>query len=119
MPFRRRRAVAGAVLLLAGCTSGAQPADNPVITTTQTLTSSSPAPTYHPVPDRAVAPLPFGASTPKGEVDRRCPYIRTGLNQDNTYGGSGNVADIEGDRIYRTTVLTGLKPVGCRWYFYA
>ncbi|MEO6885798.1 MAG: hypothetical protein ABI232_05865 [Jatrophihabitantaceae bacterium] len=30
-----------------------------------------------------------------------------------------NVADIEGDHVYRTTVLTGLKPVGCRFYFYA
>src|SRR5690348_4397225 len=72
------------------------------------------------MPDRAVAPLPFGAKTPKGEVERRCPYIRTGLNEDQSYGGNGdNVADIEGDRIYRTTVLTGFKPVGCRWYFYA
>ena len=29
------------------------------------------------------------------------------------------MADIEGDHVYRTTVLTGLKPVGCRFYFYA
>jgi hypothetical protein len=29
------------------------------------------------------------------------------------------MADLEGDRIYRTTVLTDYRPVGCRFYFYA
>jgi putative component of membrane protein insertase Oxa1/YidC/SpoIIIJ protein YidD len=28
------------------------------------------------------------------------------------------MADLEGDRVYRTTVLTDLKPVGCRFYFW-
>ena len=61
--------------------------------------------------------LPPGAALPLGEKERRCPYIRTGLNQD--AGGAVNMADLEGDRIYRTTVLTAYRPVGCRFYFYA
>ncbi len=39
------------------------------------------------------------------------------MNQDENTGV--NLADIEGDRVYRTTVLTGYKPVGCRFYFIA
>jgi hypothetical protein len=48
-----------------------------------------------------------GQPLPAGQVDGTCPYIAT---QD--------AADIEGDRIYRTSVLTTLKPVGCRFYFW-
>jgi hypothetical protein len=29
------------------------------------------------------------------------------------------MADLEGDRVYRTTVLTTMNPVGCRFYFWA
>ena len=122
--MRRGWVAAGLVVsvVCAGCSSSNQPVDNPVIsttTTTTTRTSTQPATPYHPKPDRAVAPLPYGAKAPKGEVDKRCPYIKTGLNQDSSYVPGTNVADIEGDRIYRTTVLTRLPPVGCRLYFYA
>jgi hypothetical protein len=58
-----------------------------------------------------------GAGPRAGEKDGRCPYIRTGLNEGSD--GGVNMADLEGDRIYRTTVLTDLRPVGCRFYFYA
>jgi hypothetical protein len=64
-----------------------------------------------------VKPLPPGHRTRKGEKDGKCPYIKSGLNE--TSGGGVNLADIEGDRVYRTTVLTKYKPVGCRFYFYA
>jgi hypothetical protein len=64
-----------------------------------------------------VRPLPPGSTAPKGEKDRPCPYIRAGLNVDG--GGGVNLADLEGDRVYRTTVLSGYHPVGCRFYFYA
>jgi len=115
----RRAIVAVGLVLIGGCSSSTT-VDDPVITTTVTSTSAPPPPAFHPTADRAVAPLPSGAKAPKGQIDKRCPYIRTGLNQDNSYGGSGvNVADIEGDRIYRTTVLTTYKPVGCRFYFFA
>jgi hypothetical protein len=64
-----------------------------------------------------VHPLEPDAKPRTGEREERCPYIRTGLNQD---AGSGvNLADLEGDRIYRTTVLTTYRPAGCRFYFYA
>jgi hypothetical protein len=66
-----------------------------------------------------VRPLPPGAHPGRGEKDHRCPYIKTGLNQDYDYSGGVNLADLEGDRVYRTTVLTKLHPVGCRFYFYA
>jgi hypothetical protein len=83
-------------------------------TTTETVTST---PTYHLPLERFVHALAPGARPQRGEVERRCPYIRTGLNMDPT--SAPNVADIEGSRIYRTTVLHTLHPVGCRFYFYA
>lgn len=87
---------------------------------TRTLTGTRPptgGPGFTPAPARTVPPLAPGQQPRKGEVDRACPYIRTGLNEGP--GGGVNLADIEGDRVYRTTVLTGYKPVGCRFYFYA
>lgn len=56
-----------------------------------------------------------GTPAPAGERDAPCPYIRTGVDEDPT--DEPNVADIEGNRIHRTTVLTGLRPAGCRFYF--
>jgi hypothetical protein len=71
--------------------------------------------TYRPAPAASVKPLPAGEKPRRGEVERSCPYIEAGLDQQPTAGP--NVADIEGDRVYRTTVLTGSTPVGCRFYF--
>jgi hypothetical protein len=64
-----------------------------------------------------VPPLSPGARPAKGEVERRCPYIAS--SPSGTNGGATNVADIVGSHVYRTTVLTRLHPVGCRFYFYA
>jgi hypothetical protein len=119
----RAGAVAVAVLALAGCTPGG----GQTITTTgtrtivneSTVTNTRPParPSYRPPVPRFVRPLPPGAQTPRGEKDHSCPYIRTGLDVD--AGGGVNLADIEGDRVYRNTILTDYHPVGCRFYFYA
>lgn len=106
------------VLVTAGCTSSATPA--PTGGTTRTMTSTVTSTrdngtTFVPPKPSEVPPLPPGAKTPKGEKSGTCPYIRTGLNQDPT--SKPNVADIEGNRIYRTTRLTTLRPIGCRFYF--
>jgi hypothetical protein len=110
--------LAGA-LALAGCTSSGAPAPPaPTIsrTTTETRTHHVKPPTnYTPPPATTVAPRPAGAKLPKGEVDRRCPYIKGGLDSEPTSGP--NIADLEGDRVGRITVLTRLHPVGCRFYF--
>lgn len=100
-------------LALAGCTATATPTAPPgTHTTVRTLTA---APTHIPRPARTVDPQPPGSTLPRGEVEKRCPYIASTPEQDRKV----NVADIEGDHVYRTTVLTRLKPVGCRFYFYA
>ena len=107
-----------AVLLVAGCSSSGSPAPS---TTTQTVVSTRTAtatpPTFKPEPVATVRPLVPGAKPRPGEHEKHCPYLRTGLDQD--AGGGVNLADLEGDRIYRTTVLTKYHPVGCRFYFYA
>lgn len=111
-----------ALVALAGCTSGgnANPRPPPastithVVTATRTPTNSATVP---PAAAATVPPLSPGSKPHQGEIDKRCPYIRSGLNEDN--GGGANVADIEGDRVYRTTVLTRDQPHGCRFYFYA
>jgi hypothetical protein len=109
-----------AVALLAGCTAsgGAGPSSPEVIVSTETSTvthtaSSSPA-AFTPAPARSVAPLPPGASPRRGEVEKPCPYIVSSQDQ-----GPHSLADLEGDRVYRTTVITTSKPVGCRFYFWA
>lgn len=110
-------AVAALSVLLAGCTRGST-----VVTTTtdRTVTATvsrtaTPAQTFRPRPATTVAPLPPGTNPPAGEVEKPCPYIASTPEQDPDV----NVADIEGDHVYRTTVLTRLTPVGCRFYFYA
>lgn len=103
-------------LVLAGCT-GSRSAARTAVTQTQTVTHTRSAPpvAFTPAPATSVHPLPAGAAPRKGETERACPYIKAGLNQQPTSGP--NVADLEGDRVYRTTVLTGRQPVGCRFYF--
>jgi len=108
-------ALAGA---LAACSSSGSPSPS---TTTQTVvstrTSTQAPPSFKPEAVASVHPLAPGAKPGRGEREKRCPYVRTGLDQDS--GGGVNMADLEGDRIYRTTVLTKYHPVGCRFYFYA
>jgi hypothetical protein len=92
-----------------------------VITTTRdttvhatvTETSQGP-PTFTPKPATTVTPLVPGQQPAAGEVEKACPYILSSQDQ-----GPDSMADLEGDRVYRTTVLTAMKPVGCRFYFYA
>jgi hypothetical protein len=114
--MRQRWAVlaAAAGLLLAGCTSSGPPPSSSDVTHTATQVITQ-APTFVPRPARTVKPQPPGSRLPAGEVERRCPYIASTPEENPKV----NVADIEGDHVYRTTVLTKLKPVGCRFYFYA
>jgi len=105
-------------LALSACTPTSHPH---TITTTieSTVTShvtetTQPPVTFRPTPASSVAPLTPDASPAKGEVEKACPYILSTQDQ-----GPVSMADLEGDRIYRTTVLTATKPVGCRFYFYA
>jgi hypothetical protein len=112
--------VAVAAAALTACTGSGT--DNPTITSTidttvtQTATQTRTATaTFRPKPATSVVPLPPGQAPAKGEVEKRCPYIASSPDQNPDV----NVADIEGDHVYRTTVLTGMKPVGCRFYFYA
>lgn len=114
-------ALAGIVCaLLTGCTRSASggPSGSPSVTETTVTrtrpapTSSAPpvssaAPTYTPAPATTVPGLAPGHPLPAGEVDGTCPYIAT-----------QTAADIEGDRIYRTTIIKSLTPVGCRFYFW-
>jgi hypothetical protein len=121
--MRRTWVIAAAVVaagLAAACTSsgGGDPTQAP---STRTTTITRPRPTppspsvFAPAPARSVTPLPPGRPPPSGEVEKACPYVAStpGENPD------VNVADMEGDHVYRTTVLTELKPVGCRFYFYS
>jgi hypothetical protein len=99
---------------LSACSSkSAGPADAPTITETQTITrspSATPSSSTYVVPPAATVPAlgSAHAAMPAGEVEGTCPYI---ANQD--------FADLEGDRVYRTSTITTLKPVGCRFYFWA
>jgi hypothetical protein len=111
--------VALAAVGLTACTGGAT--DNPTVTSTvdETITSTvthtpSAGATFKPKPATTVAPLPPGQAPAAGEVEKACPYILSSQDQ-----GPVSMADLEGDRVYRTTVLTGMKPVGCRFYFWS
>jgi hypothetical protein len=118
VPGGRRAAAAGWLLAaafpLAGCGSGA-PAPPSTSVVTDTVTTTLSASTFRPAPPTSVAPLPPGATPPAGEAERSCPYIATTPEQNR----QTNVADIVGSHVYRTTVLTESRPVGCRFYFYA
>jgi hypothetical protein len=112
--------LASLALALAACTASGTPAGtSPSGAHTRTVTHTRPpkGATFRPVPATTVRPLPPGAKPHKGETNRACPYIRAGLDVD--AGGGVNLANIEGDRVYRTTVLTKQHPIGCRFYFYA
>jgi hypothetical protein len=105
------------LLALAGCTSsGTQPPPDDV-THTRTVTSTRPPGDFVPPQPAFRRPLPPGAQPGKHEKDHSCPYIKTGLNVTDDTGP--NLANLEGDRVYRNTILTNLEPVGCRFYFYA
>ena len=111
-------AAAVALLALAGCTSsGTPPTDK--VTHTRTTTSTRPGGTGGFTPPKPAFrhPLPPGARPDKHEKDGSCPYIKTGLNVTDDSGP--NLADLEGDRVYRNTVLTNYHPRGCRFYYYA
>lgn len=108
--------VLGCLLAVAGCTSNSP---SPTVTTrdvTSTVVSTRPAPppAVKGIAFATIAPLPPGAAPAAGEVEKPCPYILSSQDQ-----GPVSMADLEGDRVYRTTVLTRLKPQGCRFYFWA
>lgn len=111
--------LAEAALLLSGCTaSGTGGSSSPTAPGTRTTivgTRPPPGAQFTPAAPSTRKPLRPGAKAHPGERNGTCPYIKTGLNEDN--GKGVNLADIEGDRVYRTTVLTELRPVGCRFYF--
>ncbi len=81
-----------------------------VVTATQTLTSPPAAgSTYTPPPAKAVTPLGSAkAAMPAGEREGTCPYI-----------ANIDFAQTEGDRVFRTAVLTTTTPAGCRFYFWS
>jgi hypothetical protein len=114
-------ALAAGLLAVAACTSSTTviPGSTRIVTHDSTVTSTLPPPKQTFTPPRPTfrKPLPPGAPTPPGEKDHECPYIKTGLNVDD--GTGVNLADLEGDRVYRRTILTRYHPVGCRFYFYA
>ena len=102
-----------AAAALTSCTSNKPTVVDVTNTTKVTSTRPAPTSTYKAPPPKTLAPLPPNAAPAAGEVDKACPYIPSSQDQ-----GPGSMADLEGDRIYRTTVLTKLKPVGCRFYFW-
>jgi hypothetical protein len=114
MRIRSVLLTAAAGVLLTGCTTSTSPPAPSDVTHTATQVITQ-APTFVPRAARTVKPQPPGSRLPAGEVERRCPYIASTPDENPKV----NVADIEGDHVYRTTVLTKLKPVGCRFYFYA
>jgi hypothetical protein len=106
--------------VLAACTSSGHPAARstpaPATRTVVAGTSTPAGATFTPAPATTVPALRGRTTAPKGERFARCPYIRSGLNQDSSSVGA-NIADLEGDRVGRSAVLTGYHPVGCRFYF--
>jgi hypothetical protein len=107
------------VILLAGCSSGHSAAarPSPTVTRTEIVGTRTVPPsvgTYRPAPAASVKPLAPSSHPRRGEREKACPYIRSSQDQSRV-----SVADIEGDRVYRTTELTGDRPVGCRFYFWA
>ena len=109
-----------AVTLVGACSSGGSDQPTPTTSTiTTTITRPRPTPpkssAFTPPPARSVAPLSPDNHPATGEVEKACPYVASTPDQNPDV----NVADMEGDHVYRTTVLTDLKPVGCRFYFYA
>ncbi len=116
---RCRRAPLAVVLTAAACTSAAPSPVSTTIVSTHTVvvtgTRTTTAAAYAPPPTSTVHPLPPGAKPRAGEREGRCPYIRAGLNEDPA--PAPTVADIEGSRVARTTILTAYHPLGCRFYY--
>lgn len=112
-------AALAACLALAACTSSSPAPGGTTTTRTATVVHTNPpsASNYKPPAPAFVHGWPYGAPKPKGEKKARCPYIRTGLNVDQDYNGGVNLANLEGDRVSRSTLLTKLHPTGCRFYF--
>jgi len=104
-----------ACAVLAGCTSSSKPEVVDVTNTTTITSSTSVSGKEKPLALSTVTPLGPQQSPQSGEIEGVCPYIASTPDQNPTV----NVADIEGDHVYRTTVLKKMKPVGCRFYFYA
>jgi hypothetical protein len=101
-----------AVPAIAACTPASSPSTLDT-TATRTITRTPSATfTFRPAPARSVAALPVGAPVPSGEREASCPYI-AGRHDE----GAGSIANLEGNRVGRITTLTGLHPVGCRFYF--
>lgn len=115
--------VVGAAVVLTGCTAASPGPVDTTVTSTRTVTR----PPTTITPD---VPAPFGAAAldvpaqppgsplPAGQVEQTCPYIKAGKNIEPETTGK-NFADIEGSRVQRVTVLTELKPVGCRFYWFS
>jgi hypothetical protein len=102
--------------LLASCTgpnSNRHPSTSDTTVTHRVTQTTRPRPTFTPAPVSTVAPLTPAQAPARGELERACPYLPSSQTD-----GPDSMAALEGDRIYRTTVLTGAKPVGCRFYFW-
>jgi hypothetical protein len=109
---KRWLAVLPVLALVAGCTSASPGVRDTTVVHTVTSTVHAPTPQsapppFTPTPATTVVGLPPGAAPARGEREATCPYIST---QD--------AAETEGNRIYRTTVITSTHPVGCRFYFW-
>jgi hypothetical protein len=108
---RRWLAVSALSALLAGCTSASPVVRDTTVVHTVTSTVHAPPPKtaapFTPAPATTVVGLPPGVAPPRGEREATCPYIST-----------SNAAATEGNRIYRTTIITKTHPVGCRFYFW-
>jgi hypothetical protein len=108
---------------LAGCRSSTDTTTTTTTTRTRTIVATltpTHAPStggFKPAPATTVTPLPPSSAPLPDEVERPCPYIASSPTSAQESGT--DLADAEGDHVYRTTVLTTLRPVGCRFYFYA
>lgn len=126
--LRSYRVVAtiGAILVMVSCTAHgaghAANSDSAMRTSTapgsaQPRTSPSlPATVPFTLAAVDVPPRPPWQPLPAGEADGSCPYIKAGLNIEPDPSG-GDFADLEGNRVQRVTLLTTLRPIGCRFYF--
>lgn len=124
-PGRTAAGLAAAVataLTVTACTPGASTTPTGTVTSTRTITAAPS--TIVPVVPKPFAPAalvapaqPPGSTLPAGQTDATCPYIKAGLNVEPESTGT-NFAALEGSRVQRVTVLTTLKPVGCRFYWF-
>jgi hypothetical protein len=101
----------GCAVGLSSCTGSHLPSTDSTVTETITRTH---IPSESAVPGATVASLAPNDAPAKGQVERKCPYIGSNFTDP-----TPNAADDEGNRVYRTTVITTMNPVGCRFYFWA